>query len=263
MLPFLYRNEAYHIYVASYGMMLALGFISGYLLTCHLARLKGQSKEHVYNLVVYIAAAALIGARLFHVFFEDFHTYRQHPLKILAFWQPGFSFYGGLVGAGIVSYIYMRKNKLSPLIYLDLFAPSLMLGQVFGRIGCFLAGCCWGKPTDLPWGVVFTDPHSLAGTPGIPLHPTQLYQALWNLGGAVFLYSVAKGKTYFPGKTLSLYLIVYPIGRFLIEFFRGDAYRGFVIPGVLSTPQLLSSVLFVIGVPLYFFFRKRSNSSEE
>jgi phosphatidylglycerol:prolipoprotein diacylglycerol transferase len=263
MFPYLYRNDAYHIYIASYGTMLALGFIAAYLLACHLAKLRGNSKEHLYNLAIYVTASALIGARLFHVLFEEFHRYRQNPLKIIAFWEPGFSFYGGLICAGIVSYIYMRKNKLSPLRYLELIAPSLMLGQVFGRIGCFLAGCCWGKPTDLPWGVVFTHPLSMVGTPGIPLHPTQLYQALWNLGGAVFLYWVFRGKTYFPGKAVSLYLIIYPIGRFIIEFFRGDSYRGFVIPGVLSTPQLVSIVLIVIGAPLYFILRKRSYPSKK
>ncbi len=258
MHPFLYRNEVYHIYIASYGMMLVIGFIAGYLLMCHLAKLKGQSIEHVYNLVVYISASALVGARLFHVLFEEFDLYALHPLNIIKFWQGGFSFYGGLISAGIVSYLYMRRHRLPPLLYLDLMAPSLLLGQVFGRIGCFLAGCCWGKPTNLPWGVVFTNPHCLTGTLGVPLHPTQLYQAFSNLVGAIFLYLAFRGKTYFPGKTLALYLIAYPIGRFIVEFFRGDSYRGFVIPDVLSIPQAVSIILISIGIPLYLVFRKKS-----
>jgi phosphatidylglycerol:prolipoprotein diacylglycerol transferase len=262
MLPFLYRNEVYNFYIASYGVMLILGFIAGYFLMCHLANLKGESKKHVNNLACYIAASTLIGARLFHVLVEEFHAYLQDPLKIIRFREGGFSFYGGLICAVIVAYLYMRKKRLSPLLYLELIVPSLMLGQVFGRIGCFLAGCCWGKPTDLPWGVIFTDPNSLAGTLGVPLHPTQLYQALWNLAGAIYLYLAFRRKSYFPGKVLSLYFIVYPIGRFVVEFFRGDSYRGFVIPGVLSIPQFISIILVLISIPLYFTFRKRFYSSK-
>jgi phosphatidylglycerol:prolipoprotein diacylglycerol transferase len=162
-------------------------------------------------------------------------------------------FYGGLILAVIVALWYIRRAGLPLWTTCDVFAPGIALGHVVGRFGCFFAGCCYGKPTTLPWGIVFTDPFAAAnvGTPlGVHLHPTQLYEA--GAEGLILiglLLTEKKGKSY-PGRTFWLYILLYAVSRFIIEYFRGDE-RGTV--GIFSTSQFISLVLapLAIGMLVY------------
>ena len=196
--------------------------------------------------------SALIGAKLL-LLVTDFQTFRSSPAELLNLARSGGVFYGGLILAVAVALVYIRRVGLPLWTTCDVFAPGIALGHVIGRFGCLFAGCCFGKPTNVPWAITFTDPFAAAnvGTPlGVPLHPTQLYEA-----GAEFiilmvlLFTERKGKP-FAGRTFWLYMLLYAISRFVIEFYRGDD-RGTV--GPLSTSQFISVILapLAIGMLVY------------
>ena len=157
-------------------------------------------------------------------------------------------FYGGLILAVSVALWYIRKIGLPLWTTTDVFAPGIALGHVVGRFGCFFAGCCWGKPTDVPWAITFTNPYAAAnvGTPlNVPLHPTQLYEAgAEALILAVLLATERRGRPY-PGRTFWVYMLLYAISRFIIEFYRNDP-RGSVL--MFSTSQFISLVLAPLAV---------------
>lgn len=162
-------------------------------------------------------------------------------------------FYGGLLLAVGVSVWYMRWHRLPIWKLADLFSPSIALGLFFGRMGCFFAGCCYGKETSLPWGVIFTDPNSLARL-NLPLHPTQLYEGGGNLAIFFFLKWREKGKT-FDGQILWLFLFLYSVTRFFIEMLRGDP-RGFLFQKFLSTSQEIGIFLALISLFMLFYLRR-------
>ena len=157
--------------------------------------------------------------------------------------RSGGVFYGGLITATLVAFWYIRRHKLPFWTTCDMFAPGIALGHVIGRLGCLMAGCCYGRPADVPWAVTFTDPFAAAnvGTPlNVPLHPTQVYEAGAELIILIFLLvTERKGRTY-PGRTFWGYMLLYAVSRFIIEFYRADE-RGFVMG--LSTSQFISVVL--------------------
>src|SRR5204863_8549967 len=170
----------------------------------------------VLDLGIYIIVAALVGAKLL-LLVTDFNTFRNDPRELLTLARSGGVFYGGLIVAVGVALWYIRRVGLPLWTTTDAFAPGIPLGHVIGRMGCFFAGCCYGKPTTVPWAITFTDPFAAAnvGTPlNIPLHPTQLYEA-----GAealiliVLLATERKGRP-FPGRTFWLYILLYGVSRF-------------------------------------------------
>jgi phosphatidylglycerol:prolipoprotein diacylglycerol transferase len=172
-------------------------------------------------------------------------------------------FYGGLILAVLVSLWYLQRHKLPLWSMCDIFAPAIALGHVVGRLGCFFAGCCYGRPTSLPWGVTFHDPFaaSYVGTPlGVSLHPTQLYEAgaeLLILG--VLLVTEKRGRS-FPGRTFWAYMLLYGISRFVIEFFRGDE-RGMILG--LSTSQFISVVLVPLSLAMLVWLKRQSQAAVE
>ena len=155
-----------------------------------------------------------------------------------------------MIGGVLVVYIFCRRNKISFLVLGDFLITYVALGQVFGRLGCFLAGCCYGVPTDLPWGIAVTNIDSVTRPLGIPLHPTQLYQAGVNLLTFIILYKVSWRKK-FTGQILLLYGLTFPVGRSIVEFFRGDSIRGYIIDGVITTSQGISIAIFVPCLIIY------------
>src|SRR5262245_42064505 len=225
------------ITVYTYGVMLAAAYLLGLQFAIVRARKRGLDHARVMDLGIYIIIAALIGAKLL-LLVTDFGTFRADPHELLTLARSGGVFYGGLILAGLVALWYIRRVGLPLWTTCDVFAPGIALGHVVGRFGCFFAGCCYGRPTDKPWGITFTDPFAAVnvGTPlGIPLHPTQLYEA-----GAEFLILIAllateqHGKR-FAGRTFWTYLFLYAVSRYVIEIYRGDP-RG-VVFGVMSESQ--------------------------
>ena len=260
MYPILFHIGPIPIY--GYGFMLATGFIVCMYLAQRDAKHFNIPAEKLADLFPLIILSGAIGARLFHVIVERPSYFMQHPLDIFKLWDGGVTFYGGLMLAIFVSWLYCRKHRISTLALYDFLIPYVALGEVFGRTGCFLAGCCHGVPTDLPWGIAVTNPLSVTRPLGIPLHPTQLYQVAWNLLTFIILYRTAFRKK-FIGQELLLYGILYPIGRSVIEIFRGDEVRGYIIEGVITTSQGISIVIFTTCVTIYIvrYFRNRKKGA--
>jgi len=250
MFPILFRLGSLTIY--AYGFFLALGFIVGLVLAIRTARKEGIAFERVVDLFFYTLLSGIVGSRTLFVL-VNFDSYRQNPLQIFKIWEGGLIFYGGLLLAVGVSVWYMRWHRLPIWKLADLFSPSIALGLFFGRMGCFFAGCCYGKETSLPWGVIFTDPNSLARL-NLPLHPTQLYEAGGNLAIFFFLKWREKGKT-FDGQILWLFLFLYSVTRFFIEMLRGDP-RGFLFQKFLSTSQEIGIFLALISLFMLFYLRR-------
>src|SRR5205085_130579 len=194
MLPYLFTIFGFHI--PTYGLLVAIAFLVALAITAKLARRNGLDAEVVMNLAIYCAMAGILGAKLMMIL-VDFGEYVRNPSLIfsLGTLQAAGIFYGGLILALLTAYFYMRSKKLPMLATLDVLAPGAALGHAIGRLGCFAAGCCWGKPASLPWGVTFRDPYAnqMFGTPvGIPLHPTQLYEAAAE--ALTFLFLLARWK---------------------------------------------------------------------
>jgi phosphatidylglycerol:prolipoprotein diacylglycerol transferase len=188
----------------------------------------------------------------------DFDLFRRQPRELLSLVRAAGVFYGGLLAAFAVAVILIRRYRLPLWTTTDVFAPGIALGHVVGRLGCLLAGCCYGRATDLPWGITFTDPAAAAnvGTPlGIPLHPTQLYEAGAELLILMFLLATERRGRPFPGRTFWSYLLLYAISRFIIEFFRGDD-RGMVFG--LSTSQAVSLVVAPVAGAMLLKLRGRT-----
>src|SRR3954464_9687846 len=243
------------ITVYTYGVLLAAAYLLGLRLAMVRAKARGLDSVRVLDLGIYIIISALVGAKLL-LLITDFGTFRANPAELLSLARSGGVFYGGLILAVIVALWYIRRAGLPLWTTCDVFAPGIALGHVVGRFGCFFAGCCWGKPTTLPWGITFTDPYAAAnvGTPlNIPLHPTQLYEA-----GAealilmLLLATESRGRRY-PGRTFWLYMLLYAISRYIIEMFRDDP-RGTVM--MFSTSQFISVILAPLAVVMLVYLRR-------
>lgn len=243
------------ITVYTYGVLLAAAYLFGLRLAMHRAAKRGLDSARILDLGIYIIIAALVGAKLL-LLVTDFPTFRQNPRELLTLLRSGGVFYGGLILAVLTAVWYIRHAKLPLWTTCDAFAPGIALGHVIGRFGCFFAGCCFGRPTTMPWGITFTNPFAAenVGTPlGVPLHPTQLYEAgAEALILVVLLATERKGKPY-AGRTFWLYMLLYAISRFIIEFYRGDE-RGNV--GVLSTSQFISVLLAPLAVGMLVYLAR-------
>ena len=244
--------------VYTYGLLLAAAYLLGLKLAMVRAEARGLDGARVLDLGIYIIISALVGAKLLLVV-TDFRAFIGDPRELWTLARSGGVFYGGLILAVAVALWYIRKVGLPLWTTCDVFAPGIALGHVIGRFGCFFAGCCYGKPTTLPWAITFTNPEAArnVGTPlNEPLHPTQIYEA-----GAEFLILMLllaterKGRP-FAGRTFWLYMLLYAISRFIIEFFRGDA-RGNV--GMFSTSQFISIVLAPLAVAMLVYLRRSAS----
>jgi phosphatidylglycerol:prolipoprotein diacylglycerol transferase len=238
--------------VYTYGLLLAAAYLLGLKLAMVRAHARGLDGARVLDLGIYIIISALIGAKLLLVI-TDYKSFINDPRELLTLARSGGVFYGGLILAVIVALWHIRKVGLPLGTTCDVFAPGIALGHVIGRFGCLFAGCCYGKPTTLPWGITFTNPEAAknVGTPlGVPLHPTQLYEAGAEFLILMVLLATEKRGRPFAGRTFWLYMLLYAISRFIIEFYRGDE-RGNV--GPFSTSQFISLVLapLAIGMLVY------------
>jgi phosphatidylglycerol---prolipoprotein diacylglyceryl transferase len=252
------------IKIFTYGFMLAIAFLSAILVAAREAKRQGIPQGQFYDLCFYIIVAALVGSRLLFVILEP-RFFLSHPLKLFALWEGGLDFQGGLFLALVVAFFYIRRRGWSWRPTLDALALGAPLGQFFGRIGCFMAGCCYGTPTHVPWAVVFTDPTSLCPFRGEPLHPSQLYESALALGVFAFLYWFRTRKRY-SGQLVLLYLCLAGLVRFIVEFFRSPMdYRGPLYLGWMPLTQLIALALFLVclGLLLFWGFKSGSQAQEQ
>ena len=250
MYPLLIEFGPISIY--SYGVLLAAAYLIGLWFASVRAKNSGLDGTRVTDLGIYIIISALIGAKLLLIVVE-FDHFVANPASFWTVLRSGGVFYGGLLLAIVVAFLYMRRHRLPFWTTCDAFAPGIALGQSIGRIGCLMAGCCYGKPSDLPWGFTFTNPlaSSNVGTPlNVALHPTQLYESFAVLIILGLLLITEKRGFTFPGRTFWTYLLLYPVARFCIEFFRGDP-RGMIFE-FWSTSQFVSIMLIPISLIMLF-----------
>jgi len=232
----------------TYGLLLAIAFLVGLWVASRQARRAGLDANRVGDLAIYVLLAGLVGAKLMLVLVERDY-YLDRPGELLNIFQSGGVFYGGLLLAFVVAWWYTRHYQLPGWRVADVLAPGVVIGQAIGRLGCLAAGCCYGKPADVPWAVVFRDVYAArnVGTPlDTPLHPTQLYESLACLLIFGALLWLAPRKR-FDGQVALAYVALYSAARFVIEFFRGDAARGSIMDGLVSTSQIVALVL-ILGV---------------
>ena len=262
MYPELFRIGNFPI--NTYGVFLAIAFLCAILIAVRLARRDGLPSEKIYDLSLWMLLAGLVGSKILMLFTEP--DYRDNPVQLLSldFLRSGGVFYGGLLGAVVAGYFLMKRYKLPWWKTADACAPGIAVANFFGRQGCFAAGCCWGKPTTLPWGVKFTDlGHQITGVPtDAHLHPTQLYESFAMLIVFVFLLWLHKRKR-FNGQVILAYALLYAVIRFAIEFVRddprGDVFGLTSLTG-LSTSQLISLVIGIASLILLIVRWRRTNS---
>jgi phosphatidylglycerol:prolipoprotein diacylglycerol transferase len=238
----------------TYGFMAALGMIFGLAVVFRLARFRGLDPDEMWNLGGIAAFSGILGSKLL-LLLLSWREYWESPRRIFSMetLQSGGVFSGGLLLAIICVWWYVRRHRIPFLSAADVFAPGVALGHAFGRIGCLSAGCCFGRPTHVPWAITFHNPWAAeySGTPlGVPLHPTQLYEFFAELINFAFLYWLCKRKK-FEGQIIALFMIVYGIERFIFEFYRGDPGRGEVFGGLISGTQLIALGLVVGGFVIY------------
>lgn len=258
MHPVLFEVGGWPVY--SYGVLLAAAYLAGLQLAVVRARRAGLDAAKVMDFGIYLIIAALVGAKLMLIV-VDFPYYRANPREILSLARAGGVFYGGLIAALIVGLLLVRRYKLPIWKTSDLIAPGIALGHVIGRMGCLMAGCCYGKPTTVPWAITFRNPLASlnVGTPlDVPLHPTQLYDAGAELLILIALLATEKKGKPFAGRTFWIYMLLYAISRYIIEIYRGDD-RGMFFNGMLSTSQIFSIV--VVPVSLFMLWRLSKRSA--
>jgi len=234
--------------IHSYGFMLATSFMVGIFVASRRARKFGLDPQLILDLSVYIILSAVVGSRLAYIVFhlEDY----RNILDVFALWQGGATLYGGLILAVMVSFIFTYRRGVSFLLAADVISPAMALGLVFTRVGCFLSGCCFGKPTTMPWGVIFPPgsaggiyARSFASGP-VAIHPTQIYSSVGGL--IMFILLMLMGnKLDRKGSTFGAFLLLYGIHRTVIDFFRH--YEANMIIHSMTVNQIVSIMLFSLG----------------
>jgi phosphatidylglycerol:prolipoprotein diacylglycerol transferase len=218
------------------------------------ARRQGIDPENTWNLGILVVLSGIVGAKILLII-NDWNYYSIHPGEIfsLGTLQAGGVFSGGFLAALVAAAWYVHGHHMPPLATCDVFAPGLALGHAIGRLGCFAAGCCWGKPTNLPWGITFNSPlaHAWVGTPlGVPLEPTQLFESAVELTNFFILYWMIKHKR-FDGQVIGAYMFLYGFARYFLEFIRDDPGRGSLFGGAMTGTQLIAIILVLAGGALW------------
>lgn len=241
-----------------YGILVATGFLAGYFTAFYRAPKAGVSSDNVSDVFTWIIVGGIVGARILYVTTYWGETFEGKPfLNVFKIWEGGLVFFGGLVGGTLATILYCRTKKIPVYRIGDVLAPSLSLGHGFGRIGCLMAGCCYGKVCSLPWAIEFPNGHA---THPDAVHPVQIYEALLNFtlfGILIFIFRKRK----FDGQVLGIYCIGYAIIRFAVEFFRGD-YPSYAA-GVFTQAHIISVFLIVLGIWIFISGQKKAKSIEQ
>lgn len=228
-----------------YGVMVALAFLAGLWTATRRCSRDGLRPEAIADLGPWLIVAGLLGGRALYVISYWNESFAGRPWwEVFMVWRGGLVFYGGLIGAVLAAIVYVNWKKLPPMKVGDAMAPSIALGHVFGRIGCFMNGCCFGSSCTLPWAVHFPEEHD---TGGQGVHPTQLYEAGLNLLLYLVLEKLYRKKR-FDGQIFGLYLVAYAVLRVLVELFRGD-YGSHKL-GIVTPGQVVSAVILTAGVAI-------------
>jgi phosphatidylglycerol:prolipoprotein diacylglycerol transferase len=242
-----------------YGVMMALAFLAGLWTATLRARRDPalrDSSECIADVTLWLMIGAIVGARIVYVATYWKEQFVDQPFsEIFALWHGGLVYYGGLIGATIAGMIYIHWKKLPLWKTADVFAPSIALGSVFGRIGCLLNGCCYGRACSLPWAISFPADNPLH-PPTYPVHPTEIYDALLNFGVYLFLAWLFRRKK-FDGQIFATYLICYAVTRSFVEYFRGD-YSNLHYHFGLTPAQWISVPIFIAGLALAAILSKRA-----
>jgi phosphatidylglycerol:prolipoprotein diacylglycerol transferase len=243
-----------------YGLMIGVGFLLGVWLASRTAKKEGLNPDRFLDMGIWLLLAAIVGSRLLYVL-VNLQEFRANPLDAFAIWKGGLVFYGGLIGAVAVGMWYVKKHQLPFWKTGDIFAPFIALGHVFGRMGCFFAGCCYGAPCSDSVCITFSDPSSLAPL-NVPLYPTQLFEAGGEFVNFIILLTLYRHKK-FDGQVFWTYPLLYSVLRFVVEFFRGDVARGVYFGGHLSTSQIIAVLVFALAtIMLWRLGRKPVESSQ-
>lgn len=257
MFPVLVRIGPLTIH--TYGFLIAVGFLTALGLAMRQAKKEGISQDKIVDLGFYVLISAIVGSRLFFIFTEWSH-FAQHPLDMVKIWEGGLVFYGGLLFGVPAAVIYAKRHSLPVWKTADIWAPSIAIGHSIGRLGCFCAGCCYGKPAEgIPWAVTFTDPGTLA-VRGVPLHPSQVYESLAELLNFLVLIVLRRFFKTFDGQLFWIYILNYSVIRSIIEVYRGDEVRGFILPG-FSISQGISVVMFAAAVVMILRLGKQNKAA--
>lgn len=226
-----------------YGLMIAVGFISALFVTSYRGKKKGLNEDIIYGLFYCALIGGLLGTRLLY-YIVEIPNILKDP-SILWNFKNGYVVYGGIIGGIFVCYLFCKFKKVDFLSYFDIVMPSVSMAQGFGRLGCFFAGCCYGRHTNAWYGITFKNSNFAPN--GVSLIPTQLISSAGDFIFAALLMFYAS-KEPKKGRVAAMYLMLYGVGRFIIEFMRND-YRGSI--GILSTSQIISIAIVVIGVAFY------------
>jgi len=251
--PILFHLGSFPVH--SYGVMIALAFLAGLWTATLRARREKISGETIADVTLWLMVGGIIGARIVYVATYWREEFKNQPLtEIFMIQHGGLVYYGGLIGAMIAGMIYIRWKKLPLWKIADVLAPSCALGNVFGRIGCLLNGCCYGRACSLPWAISFPEDNPL-GSPTYPVHPTEIYDALLNFGVYLFLAWLFRRKK-FDGQIFTTYLLCYAVTRSFVEYFRGD-YTNLHYHLGLTPAQWISVPIFVTGLALAAILSRR------
>lgn len=234
--------------IHGYGLMIGIGVMVALLLSEKRAKNRGLNPDHIYTLVFLAVVLGFVAARVLFIITE-WRDFLSNPKAYLT--GAGFVVYGGIIGGIITIVAYCAIKRISAFDYLDLLVAGVAFAQAFGRVGCFLAGCCYGRETTCPIGVTFS--HSDFAPNGVSLLPTQLFMAVGDLALGLILIWYGRRKHIRCQETM-LYLTLYSIGRFVVEFFRADD-RGNV--GALSTSQFIGIIMFVIAGTIFVLLERR------
>jgi len=240
----------------TYGVFVAIGFLVGIFTATKTGKKLDIDPNRVLDMGFIIILSGIIGSRIAYILI-NFSHYTAYPLDIFKLWQGGLVFSGGLVAVILVIMWYTKRHGYNIWTIGDLWTPAAAIGQAIGRIGCFFAGCCYGKPTDIPWCVIFTNPKSIA-TLNVPLHPTQLYSSLSSFIIFIILL-ILQSKKKFEGQVFLWFLILHSTARLFIERFRGDA-RGVIITNNFTMTQMLALVILIAAVTALFIFKPSDKS---
>ncbi|MCP5046318.1 MAG: prolipoprotein diacylglyceryl transferase [bacterium] len=255
--------------IHTYGFLLAIGVLLAILISIKLGKKEGLDTHVLSDFIFFTILIGLIGAKIF-LFITELDYYLKYPREIWSLLTSAGTFYGGLIFGAVFVIWYVRKHKLSMFKVGDVMTPAVAIAHFFGRMGCFSAGCCWGReaPEGCIVGVTFTSTQTTTGVPlNQLLYGTQLIEAILNLLNFIILIILFKKKQ-FQGQVLAVYVFNYALIRFCVEFFRGDHDRGYVFGGInhpfssLSVPQLISLIGIAIGIAIYFGARKRGKAKE-
>ncbi len=260
MHPILFSAGSFRL--PTYGALLALALVAAIWTAIRLGRHEGLDSGRLLDFSTWLIVVGLLGAKVLMVL-TDWKFYRENPREIFS-WatlEAGGVFYGGFIAATFFALWYTRVYRLPVLKVIDVYAPAIALGQSIGRLGCFAAGCDYGRPTTSSLGVIFTNPtsHDLVGVPlGVRLHPTQVYESLATLLIFGILLWRYRRKTR-DGQIFLLYLTLYAVARFFLEFLRGDEDRGFVFNHLLSTSQFIALLVLATAASLALWWRGRAS----